>query len=162
MEDPMPTDVEDDLSLAFAALADPTRRRILAQLAEGEATPNELAEPFELSQQAIPKHLPVLERAHLISRRQQGRNRPCPPAPARPGPQAPASGSNAAARSRPDAPSDSTSTSTPSEARAERNRDEPHDPRARRNDDRPGARRAGRADLRLHDLARAPHPLLGS
>ena len=73
----MPTDVDDDLSLAFAALADPTRRRILSRLAEGDATPNELAEPFDLSQQAISKHLQVLERAHLVSRRRHGRTRPC-------------------------------------------------------------------------------------
>src|SRR6478609_3015386 len=79
----MPTDVDDDLSLAFAALADPTRRRILAQLAEGEATVNELAEPSDLSQQAISKHLQVLERAHLISRHRSGRTRPCRLEPAR-------------------------------------------------------------------------------
>ena len=79
----MPTDVDDDLSLAFAALADPTRRRILSQLAEGDATVNELAEPFDLSQQAISKHLQVLERAHLISRRRSGRTRPCRLEPAR-------------------------------------------------------------------------------
>jgi DNA-binding transcriptional ArsR family regulator len=71
------TDADDDLSLAFAALADPTRRQLLSRLAHGDATVNELAEPFDLSQQAISKHLQVLERAHLISRRRSGRTRPC-------------------------------------------------------------------------------------
>jgi DNA-binding transcriptional ArsR family regulator len=69
--------VDDDLTLAFAALADPTRRAILSRLAEGEATVNELAEPFALSQQAVSKHLKVLERAHLISRRRSAQTRPC-------------------------------------------------------------------------------------
>ena len=55
------------LDLTFAALADPTRRAILARLASGEATVTELAEPFEISQPAISKHLKVLERAGLIS-----------------------------------------------------------------------------------------------
>ena len=55
------------LDLTFAALADPTRRAILARLATGEATVTELAEPFEMSQPAISKHLKVLERAGLIS-----------------------------------------------------------------------------------------------
>jgi DNA-binding transcriptional ArsR family regulator len=55
------------LNLTFAALADPTRRAILARLARGEATVTELAEPFEISQPAISKHLKVLERAGLIS-----------------------------------------------------------------------------------------------
>jgi DNA-binding transcriptional ArsR family regulator len=62
----------DDLSTTFAALADPTRRAILARLAHGEATVNELAKPFSVSLQAISKHLKVLERAGLIAR---GRNR---------------------------------------------------------------------------------------
>ena len=57
----------DRLSLTFAALADPTRRAILARLATGEASVQELAEPFEMSQPAISKHLKVLERAGLIS-----------------------------------------------------------------------------------------------
>jgi DNA-binding transcriptional ArsR family regulator len=69
--------VDDDLSLAFAALADPTRRDILARLAEGEATVGELAEPYQISQQAVSRHLQVLERAQLISRRQQAQTRPC-------------------------------------------------------------------------------------
>ncbi|HEX7768811.1 MAG TPA: metalloregulator ArsR/SmtB family transcription factor, partial [Dokdonella sp.] len=57
----------DRLDLTFAALADPTRRAILARLASGEATVTELADPFEISQPAISKHLKVLERAGLIS-----------------------------------------------------------------------------------------------
>src|ERR671918_134821 len=61
----------DQLSAVFAALADPTRRAILARLADGEATVNELAEPFDVSLQAISKHLKVLERAGLISRGRQ-------------------------------------------------------------------------------------------
>lgn len=69
----MPT---DELSITFAALADPTRRAILARLAEGEATVNELAEPFAMSVQAISKHLKVLERAALISRSRDGQLRP--------------------------------------------------------------------------------------
>ena len=59
---------DDKLSLAFGALADPTRRAILARLAEGEATVAELAAPFSMSQPAISKHLKVLEQAGLISR----------------------------------------------------------------------------------------------
>ena len=58
----------DQLTHTFAALADPTRRAILARLAEGEATVNELAEPFPVSVQAVSKHLKVLERAGLITR----------------------------------------------------------------------------------------------
>ncbi|TYB52948.1 winged helix-turn-helix transcriptional regulator [Nonomuraea sp. PA05] len=68
---------DDQLSLTFAALADPTRRAILARLAEGEATVNELAEPFEMSLQAVSKHLKVLERAGLISRGRDAQWRPC-------------------------------------------------------------------------------------
>ncbi|HEY6738258.1 MAG TPA: metalloregulator ArsR/SmtB family transcription factor [Actinopolymorphaceae bacterium] len=68
---------DDELSLTFAALADPTRRAILARLAQGEATVNELAEPFAMSTQAISKHLKVLERAGLISRGRQAQWRPC-------------------------------------------------------------------------------------
>jgi DNA-binding transcriptional ArsR family regulator len=67
----------DALSATFAALADPTRRAILARLAEGEATVNELAEPFEMSLQAVSKHLKVLEAARLISRGQRAQYRPC-------------------------------------------------------------------------------------
>jgi DNA-binding transcriptional ArsR family regulator len=61
----------------FFALADPTRRAILARLAEGEATVNELAAPFDMSQPAISKHLKVLERAGLISRMRDAQKRPC-------------------------------------------------------------------------------------
>lgn len=68
---------DDQLSLTFAALADPTRRAILARLAEGEATVSELAEPFDMSVQAVSKHLKVLERAGLISRGRQAQWRPC-------------------------------------------------------------------------------------
>lgn len=64
------------LDATFAALADPTRRAILARLAEGERTVTELAEPFALSQPAISKHLKVLERAHLISRDRDAQRRP--------------------------------------------------------------------------------------
>jgi DNA-binding transcriptional ArsR family regulator len=64
------------LDATFAALADPTRRAILARLASGEATVNELAEPFSMSQPAISKHLKVLERAGLISRRRDAQRRP--------------------------------------------------------------------------------------
>jgi len=67
----------DPLSLTFAALADPTRRALLARLAEGEATVNELAEPFPVSLQAVSRHLKVLERAGLISRGRDAQWRPC-------------------------------------------------------------------------------------
>ncbi|MFI7546482.1 ArsR/SmtB family transcription factor [Actinoplanes sp. NPDC049599] len=67
----------DQLSAIFGALADPTRRAILARLAEGEATVNELAEPFAMTLPAISKHLKVLERAGLISRGRQAQWRPC-------------------------------------------------------------------------------------
>lgn len=70
----MPTDFNLDAS--FAALADPTRRAILARLALGEATVNELAEPFEMSQPAISQHLKVLEQAGLIVQRVEGTKRP--------------------------------------------------------------------------------------
>ena len=64
------------LDATFAALADPTRRAILGRLASGEATVNELAEPFSMSQPAISKHLKVLERAGLISRGRDAQRRP--------------------------------------------------------------------------------------
>jgi DNA-binding transcriptional ArsR family regulator len=67
----------DQLSATFAALADPTRRALLTRLAEGDATVNQLAEPFALTQQAVSKHLKVLEHAGLVSRRRQGQSRPC-------------------------------------------------------------------------------------
>jgi DNA-binding transcriptional ArsR family regulator len=66
----------DQLSLTFAALADPTRRSILTRLAEGEATVNELAEPFTMSLPAISRHLKVLERAGLIVRSREAQWRP--------------------------------------------------------------------------------------
>ena len=69
------------LDTAFAALADPTRRAILARLALGEATVMELAEPFEMTQPAVSRHLKVLEGAGLISRRIEGTKRPCRLAP---------------------------------------------------------------------------------
>lgn len=67
----------DPLSTALAALADPTRRAILQRLAEGEATVNELAAPFEISLPAISRHLKVLEAAGLISRGREAQWRPC-------------------------------------------------------------------------------------
>jgi DNA-binding transcriptional ArsR family regulator len=71
------TDSDASLSATFAALADPTRRAMLARLAVGEATVNELAEPFDISLQAVSKHLKVLERARLISRGRHAQHRPC-------------------------------------------------------------------------------------
>ncbi|QDW41655.1 winged helix-turn-helix transcriptional regulator [Bradyrhizobium sp. KBS0727] len=70
-----------NLDASFAALADPTRRAILARLALGEATVNELVEPFEMTQPAISRHLKVLEGAGLIIRRAEGTKRPCRLAP---------------------------------------------------------------------------------
>ncbi|MEV4661361.1 metalloregulator ArsR/SmtB family transcription factor [Micromonospora echinofusca] len=67
----------DLLDATFAALADPTRRAILARLAAGEATVTELAAPFAMSQPAVSKHLRVLERAGLVSRGRDGQRRPC-------------------------------------------------------------------------------------
>ena len=69
-------DTHDPLSLAFAALADPTRRAILARLASGEADVSELAKPFALSQPTISKHLKVLERAGLVARGRVAQRRP--------------------------------------------------------------------------------------
>jgi DNA-binding transcriptional ArsR family regulator len=66
----------DQLSTTFAALADPTRRAILARLAQGEATVNELAEPFPITLQGVSKHLKVLERAGLITRGRTAQLRP--------------------------------------------------------------------------------------
>ena len=65
------------LDVTFAALADPTRRAILARLASGEASVMELAEPFAMSQPAISKHIKVLERAGLVSRGRDAQRRPC-------------------------------------------------------------------------------------
>jgi DNA-binding transcriptional ArsR family regulator len=66
-----------DLDNVFSALADPVRRRIVARLAEGDATVNEIAEPFDISLQAVSKHLKVLERAGLITRGRDAQRRPC-------------------------------------------------------------------------------------
>ena len=71
-----------NLDASFSALADPTRRAILARLALGEATVMELAAPFDMTQPAISRHLKVLERAGLIIRRVEGTKRPCRLAPA--------------------------------------------------------------------------------
>ncbi|WP_345579326.1 metalloregulator ArsR/SmtB family transcription factor [Nonomuraea rosea] len=67
----------DTLDATFAALADPTRRAILARLAAGDATVTELAAPFAMSQPAVSKHLRVLERAGLVSRSRDAQRRPC-------------------------------------------------------------------------------------
>lgn len=69
--------MSDQLSKTFAALADPTRRAILARLALGETSVNALAEPFEMSLPAVTKHLKVLQRAGLISQSRQAQWRPC-------------------------------------------------------------------------------------
>jgi DNA-binding transcriptional ArsR family regulator len=73
----MQQQTSQQLDATFAALADPTRRAILARLATGEASVNELVEPFDMSQPAISKHLRVLERAGLISRSRDAQRRPC-------------------------------------------------------------------------------------
>ena len=67
----------DSLSVTLSALADPTRRAILARLAEGEATVNDIARPFDISLPAVSRHLKVLEVAGLISRRREAQWRPC-------------------------------------------------------------------------------------
>lgn len=69
--------MNDRLSNTFAALADPTRRAILSRLSRGEASVNELAEPFEMSLPGVSKHLKVLEKAGLIERGRQAQWRPC-------------------------------------------------------------------------------------
>ncbi|WP_432540655.1 ArsR/SmtB family transcription factor [Kineococcus sp. SYSU DK002] len=69
--------MRDPLSTTFAALADPTRRALLAQLARGEATVNELAAPHELTLPAVSRHLAVLERAGLVAKTRQAQWRPC-------------------------------------------------------------------------------------
>ena len=69
--------MDDSLSTTFAALADPTRRAILARLASGETSVTELAQPFEMSLPAVSKHLKVLERAGLIARGRDAQWRPC-------------------------------------------------------------------------------------
>lgn len=68
---------DDRLSRVFSALADPTRRDIVARLAAGDATVNELAEPYEVTVQAVSKHVRVLEDAGLVSRRKDAQRRPC-------------------------------------------------------------------------------------
>jgi len=77
--------MQDALSLTFAALADPTRRGILARLAEGEATVNQLAQPFDLKLPTVSKHLKVLQRAGLVTQGRKAQWRPCrlEPAPLR-------------------------------------------------------------------------------
>ena len=69
--------MSDPLSITLSALADPTRRAILARLAQGDASVNDLAAPFSISQPAISKHLKVLEQAGLISRGRIAQSRPC-------------------------------------------------------------------------------------
>jgi DNA-binding transcriptional ArsR family regulator len=71
------TITDDRLDAAFTALADPTRRAIVARLAQGDATVNELAAPFDMTLPGISKHLKVLERSGLISRSRQAQFRPC-------------------------------------------------------------------------------------
>ncbi|MBE1498331.1 DNA-binding transcriptional ArsR family regulator [Amycolatopsis lexingtonensis] len=68
---------EEGLNRAFTALGDPVRRAIVARLSRGEATVNELAEPFEITKQAISRHIQVLEQAGLITRSRDGQRRPC-------------------------------------------------------------------------------------
>lgn len=74
--------LQDPLSMTLSALADPTRRAILARLSRGETSVKELAEPFAMSLPAVSKHLKVLERAHLIERGREAQWRPCKLAPA--------------------------------------------------------------------------------
>lgn len=68
---------DDELDTIFTALADSTRREILTLLADGDLNPSDLTEPFDISQQAVSKHIKVLERAGLISRSRLSRSRPC-------------------------------------------------------------------------------------
>ena len=77
--------MKPNLDRVFSALADPTRRRIVARLARGEATVMELAAPFKMTQPSVSKHIKVLERAGLVSRSRQAQTRPCrlEPAPLR-------------------------------------------------------------------------------
>src|SRR5690242_16246455 len=75
--------VADHLSVTFAALADPTRRAILARLAQGEASVTELAKPFDLSLPGVSKHLKVLQRARLLTQSRNAQWRPCRPESAR-------------------------------------------------------------------------------
>ncbi|UPK74899.1 metalloregulator ArsR/SmtB family transcription factor [Nocardioidaceae bacterium SCSIO 66511] len=71
------TDDDEHLDRAFMALADPVRRALIARLSRGPATVNELAEPFEITKQAISRHISVLEGAGLITRTRDGQRRPC-------------------------------------------------------------------------------------
>src|SRR5580700_1196137 len=73
----MTTTADDTLSAAFGALADPTRRAIVSRLSRGDATVNELAAPFSMSLPGVSKHLKVLERSGLITRRRDAQFRPC-------------------------------------------------------------------------------------
>jgi DNA-binding transcriptional ArsR family regulator len=68
--------IDDRLDRAFAALADPVRRRIIARLSRGQATVNELAEPFQITKQAVSKHIQVLEQAGLVTRTRDAQRRP--------------------------------------------------------------------------------------
>ena len=70
-------DADDRLDRAFAALSDPVRRALIARLSRGEATVNELAEPFSITKQAVSRHIQVLEAAGLITRSRDGQRRPC-------------------------------------------------------------------------------------
>lgn len=70
-------EVEDRLDRAFTALGDPVRRALVARLSRGEATVNELAEPFSITKQAVSRHIQVLEAAGLITRSRDGQRRPC-------------------------------------------------------------------------------------
>lgn len=70
-------DADERLDRAFAALADPVRRALIARLSRGEATVNELAEPFSITKQAVSRHIQVLEAAGLITRSRDGQRRPC-------------------------------------------------------------------------------------
>lgn len=74
---PAALDVDADMDAAFAALGDRTRRAIVARLAQGEATVGELAEPFDLTHQAISRHVGILRRCRLIHQRIDGQRRPC-------------------------------------------------------------------------------------
>jgi DNA-binding transcriptional ArsR family regulator len=74
---PAPSDVETGLDAAFAALGDRTRRAIISRLAQGEATVGELAAPFDLTHQAVSRHVGVLRRCGLIHQRVDGQRRPC-------------------------------------------------------------------------------------
>jgi DNA-binding transcriptional ArsR family regulator len=70
-------DADERLDRAFTALADPVRRALIARLSRGEATVNELAEPFSITKQAVSRHVQVLEAAGLITRSRDGQRRPC-------------------------------------------------------------------------------------